>query len=121
MSEIAKREVGGVEEGVDGGSSSTHTYTHTHRAHVHLLAAVNQPLLHGRDALLLLDLFLDLRDLWRFLPRGWRAFVSEYVSFARGFLGLFVMSLAWQGRNIEKSLVRFGKYDGGKERRVRTL
>lgn len=29
----------------------------------HLLAAVDEALLHRRDALLLLDLFLDLRDL----------------------------------------------------------
>lgn len=29
----------------------------------HLLAAVDEALLHGRDALLLLDLLLDLRDL----------------------------------------------------------
>lgn len=30
---------------------------------LHLLAAVDEALLHRRDALLLLDLFLDLRDL----------------------------------------------------------
>lgn len=38
-------------------------------AHLHLLAAKDQPLLDGRDALLLLDLLLDLGDLqwlrWR--------------------------------------------------------
>lgn len=32
---------------------------------VHLLAAVDEALLHGRDALLLLDLFLDLGHLQR--------------------------------------------------------
>ena len=32
---------------------------------VHLLAAVDEALLHGRDALLLLDLFLDLGHLRR--------------------------------------------------------
>lgn len=34
---------------------------------VHLLAAVDESLLHGRDTLLLLDPFLDLRDLSRIL------------------------------------------------------
>lgn len=31
---------------------------------VHLLAAVNETLLHGRNALLLFHLLLDLRDLY---------------------------------------------------------